>query len=153
MPIERDEAIIAACLLTGTLCYTKVGTQRGCALRRIVEMPREQIWEEGEIMLQMPSASISVAPNASQVRGTLKHIMPEGSGRGSTWEIAVDEACDIDGLPNFAQAYVGTTIHTYIHPQLHFPIAENDKVQARVAFRGDERGGCFVLIDDDVQRL
>jgi len=116
-------------------------------------MPREQIWEEGAVMLQIPSASISVVPNASQVRGTLKHIVPEGSGRGFTWEIAVDETCDIDGLPNFAQAYVGTTIHAYIHPRLHIPIAENDQVQARVAFRGDEHGGRFILIDDDIQRL
>lgn len=104
-------------------------------------------------MLQMPQAGISVVPNASQVRGMVKHIVPDGNGRGSIWEIAVDETCDVDGLPNFAQAYVGTTIHTYVHPKLHPPIAENDKVQARVAFCGDERGGRFVLIDDDIQRL
>jgi len=27
------------------------------------------------------------------------------------------------------------------------------KVQARVAFRGDARGGRFVLIDDDIHKL
>ncbi len=96
---------------------------------------------------------VPVVPNASQVRGTLAHVTPEGDGCGSVWEIAVDETRDVDGMPNFAQPYVGATIQTYIHPRLQTDVQEKDKVQARVAFRGDARGGRFVLIDDDIHKL
>lgn len=104
-------------------------------------------------MLYGSPAAVPVAPNASQVRGIVARVTPEGDGCGSLWEIAVDETRDVDGMPNFAQPYVGTTIQTYIHPRLQTDVREKDRVQARVAFRGDARGGRFVLIDDDVHKL
>jgi len=105
------------------------------------------------VTLHSLPTGVPVVPNASQVRGTLAHVTPEGDGCGSVWEIAVDETRDVDGMPNFAQPYVGATIQTYIHPRLQTDVQEKDKVQARVAFRGDARGGRFVLIDDDIHKL
>jgi len=104
-------------------------------------------------VLHVSSAGISVVPNASNVRGTLERVTPESDGYGAVWEIAVDETCDVDGLPNFAQPYVGAMIQAWVHPQLHTNIREKDKVQARVAYRGDARGGRFVLINDDIHRM
>ena len=99
-----------------------------------------------------PSA-VPVVPNASRVRGKLVRITPEPGGRGSVWEIAVHEAGDIEGMPNFARDQVGQTIQVYVHPQLQHDLAQADQCEARVAFRGDERGGRFVLVEDDVRKL
>ncbi|MBI1743122.1 hypothetical protein HYR54_08665 [Candidatus Acetothermia bacterium] len=99
----------------------------------------------------MPRAPVT--PNASRVRGQLVRIVPDPSGRGSLWEIAIDRAQDVEGLPNFAQAYVGKTIQVYVHPELKLVLNIGDTLQARIAFRGDERGGQFVLIEDDASKL
>lgn len=98
-------------------------------------------------------AGVPVVPNASQVRGRLIRIKPEPGERGSVWEIAVEEARDVEGFPNFAQAHVGQIIQVYVHPSIQHELAETDRMEARLAFRGDERGGRFVLIDDDVRKL
>ncbi len=104
-------------------------------------------------MLTSQPAGVGVVPNVSQVCGTLVRVAPERDGNGSLWKIAVDETRDVDGMPNFAQAYVGDTIQVYVHPHLRADVTEKGRVQARVAFRGDERGGHFVLVEDDVHRL
>ncbi len=98
-------------------------------------------------------SGVPVVPNASQVRGRLLRIKPEPGARGFVWEIAVYEARDIEGLPNFAKAHVGKIIQVYVHQESHRDLAEADSVEARIAFRGDERGGRFVLIEDDVRKL
>jgi hypothetical protein len=104
----------------------------------------------------MPSTrplGVSVVPNASTVRGSLTRILPEAEGDGAIWEIRVDEAKDAGGLANFVRAYVGKPIHVYVQPHLQHHLAENDRLEARIAFRGDEHGGRFVLIGDDIHRL
>jgi len=102
-------------------------------------------------VLTSQPAGVGVVPNASQVCGTLVRVSSDGNG--SLWKIAVDETRDVDGMPNFAKAYVGDTIQVYVHPHLRADVTERGRVQARVAFRGDERGGQFVLVEDDVHRL
>ncbi len=104
-------------------------------------------------MLYIPSAGVSAIPNASRVCGTLERVVPEDDGYGTVWEIAIDEAQDVDDMPNFAQPYVGALIRAWMHPQLHSDAKEKDKVQACVAYRGDAHGGRFVVIDDDVHKI
>ncbi len=94
-----------------------------------------------------------VVPNASTVYGRIVGVKPEPDGYGSVWDISVKEAHDVGDLPNFAQDQVGNTIQVYIHPHLDLNLKEADEVKARVAFRGDERGGRFVLIEDDARKL
>jgi hypothetical protein len=98
-------------------------------------------------------AAVSVVPNASRVRGQLLHIGPDRGGRGSLWEVKVKEARDVPGMPNFAVAHVGKAINIYVHPELKSPLKAGDTLEARVAYRGDERGGEFAIVDDDVRRL
>ena len=104
-------------------------------------------------MFRQRAPGAQVVPNASRVRGRLVQVQPEPDGYGSVWEVAVDESLDIDGLPNFTRAHVGKTIPVYVHPELEHELTEKDKMEARVTFRGDERGGRFVLTEDDVRKL
>ena len=94
-----------------------------------------------------------VVPNAGKVIGRLLRITPEPTGHGSVWEIAVEDSRDVDDLPNFTKSHVGGAISVYVHPQLKHDLSETDRLEARVAFRGDERGGRFVLVDDDLRKL
>ena len=48
---------------------------------------------------------------------------------------------------------MGKTIQVYVHPRLQSALAEKDILEARVAFRGDERGGRFVLTEDQVRKV
>lgn len=96
---------------------------------------------------------VSVVPNASRVRGTLLAVRPNVSGRGYLWDIAVEQTFDVEGLPNFVAPQVGKTIHAYVHPRLRSPVHTGEALEARIAFRGDERGGRFVLVEDDVRPI
>lgn len=104
-------------------------------------------------MPDFPTRGAPVVPNAARIRGRLLRMAPEPDGRGSVWDVAVDEALDVDGLPNLAQPYVGRTIQLFVHQALQHDLAEQARVEARVAYRGDERGGRFALIEDDVRKL
>jgi hypothetical protein len=103
-------------------------------------------------MTEFKRAGISAVPNASRVRGQLLRISSDTGGRGSFWEIAVHEASDVPGMPNFAAAHIGKTITVYVHPELKHGFKQGDAVEAQVAYRGDERGGQFALVEDDVQK-
>jgi hypothetical protein len=109
--------------------------------------------ERRQPMSRRPRANAYVKPNASKVRGKLISIKPEPDGFGSNWEIAVDEAKDVDSLPNFARSHVGQIISVYVHPGLEYDLSEKDNLEAKVTYRGDERGGRFALIEDDVHKL
>ena len=57
-----------------------------------------------------------------------------------------------------AQAVVpgqGQTIRVSVQPavQLQDALQENDSIEARVAYRGDEHGGRFSLVQDQVRKL
>ena len=103
-------------------------------------------------MTQRRSHAVPVVPNASQIRGQLRQIRPEPEGCGAVWTIRVDEARDVDGMPNFARAYVGQPIEVYVHPELRPALAEQDSLEVRVAYRGDERGGRFVILNDELHQ-
>jgi len=95
-------------------------------------------------------AGAQVVPNASRVEGKLLAIEPEPDGVGSIWKIAVERAYDVEGLPNFAQSYAGSTIEVYVRPRLKSGLRAGERLRARVTYRGDERGGRFALAADDV---
>ena len=98
-------------------------------------------------------SGVPVVPNASVVRGRLLSVKADSSDHGSEWSVAVDEARDVANLPNFVQDYVGKTITVHVHSELKPALAEQDRFEARIAFRGDERGGLFTIIEDDVRKL
>lgn len=74
-------------------------------------------------------------------------VKPEPDGFGSVLGIAVDEARGLDGMADFVGEHVGETISVYAHPELRIGVGEGVEIEARVAFRGDARGGRFALID------
>jgi hypothetical protein len=104
-------------------------------------------------MIGPPKRQAPVVPNASRVRGRLVHIRPDPEGDGSVWELTVAEALDVDDLPNFVATATGQTISVYVHAGLRTALHEADLIEARVAYRGDQRGGRFTLVQDDVRRL
>jgi len=108
----------------------------------------------GEHAVAEPRFSgVAVIPNASRVRGRVLRVSAEPGGHGSVWDIAVETAHDIEGFPNFVKDHVGKTIQVYVHPRLQSALAEKDILEARVAFREDERGGRFVLTEDQVRKV
>jgi hypothetical protein len=104
-------------------------------------------------MMAPPKRQAPVVPNASRVRGRLVHIRPDPAGDGTIWELAVAEALDIDDLPNFVATAAGQTISVYVHAGIRAALHEADSIEARVAYRGDQHGGRFALVGDDVRRL
>ena len=102
------------------------------------------------VMPEIRKAMAPVQPNAAHIRGKVVGIKREGDG--SNWEVAVDEVRDVGGMANFAQSEVGKTISVYVHPDMNCNIARGDAIEAQVAFRGDEKGGRFVVSGDDVRK-
>ena len=96
---------------------------------------------------------VNVAPNESKIRGKIVKIDPGPEGLGSIWTIEVSETEDIDNLPNFARRHVGKLIPVLIHPEMKKEIKESDLIEAHITFQGDESGGEFFLIDDNVRHL
>lgn len=98
-----------------------------------------------------PSHQSRVVPNAGYVVGSLRRIVADPDG-GSVWTIAVEETRDIGNHPNFAKDRAGAALDVYVGPGLKKAFHEGDRIQARVVYRGDERGGRFALVDDDVKK-
>jgi hypothetical protein len=96
---------------------------------------------------------VPAAPNESKIRGEILKIQRGPDGPGYIWEVKVNESEDSGGARNFARAYVGKPISIYIHPDMKKKFKENDSIEARIFFQGDERSGAFFLIDDDVHKL
>src|SRR5436309_2217806 len=86
---------------------------------------------------------VSAIPNAGLVRGRFIGAQPEEWG--STWEIAVEESTDVEGMPNFVKPHIGQTIRVFVGDKAPTDVEVNDALQARVEYRGDERGGRFVV--------
>ncbi len=97
-------------------------------------------------------ARVPVMPNAGRIRGQVVRIQPEPDGFGATWEVLVRDVQDVPGLANFARSYHGGTLPLFVHPGLQDRAAVHDSISAQVAFRGGERGGRFVVLDDDLHK-
>jgi hypothetical protein len=97
-------------------------------------------------------ARAPVMPNAGRIRAQVLRIQPEADGFGSTWEVSVQDVKDVPGFANFARSYLDSTLALYVHSGLQGRAAVHDTIAAEIAFRGDERGGRFVVLDDDLQK-
>ncbi len=95
---------------------------------------------------------VSVRPNSCRIRGRVLRIRPESDGPGAVWTVALNEAQDVPGSPNFATKHLGDAISLYVHPELAGSAAEGDLVSATISYRGDERGGRFAVVEDGVRR-
>jgi hypothetical protein len=91
-------------------------------------------------------------PNAGRIRGEILHVLPEADRFGAVWQVAIRDVQDVPGFTNFARSYLGNTISLFVHPGLQDRATAHDRIAAKVAFRGDERGGRFVVLDDDLQK-
>jgi hypothetical protein len=91
------------------------------------------------------SARVHVIPNASWVRGRFLDARPAPTGEGSIWSLEVTQADDVSGYPNFVRDRVGQTIEVFVAAGSALEVAVNDRVAAEIAYRGDERGGTFVV--------
>jgi hypothetical protein len=102
-------------------------------------------------MSPLQKSAVSVQPNEARIRGKIVGVKPDGAG--SSWEVALEEVRDVEGMPNFAQSEVGKKIKVYAHPEIETDLTPGDAFEAKIAFRGDERGGRFVLAHDDFRKL
>lgn len=96
---------------------------------------------------------VSAAPNEGRVRGKLLEVEAGPEGVGAIWKVTVSETEDVGKLPNFARDLVGKVISIYIHPYLKKKFSKFDSIDARISFQGDEKGGDFFLMGDDVHRI
>jgi hypothetical protein len=97
-------------------------------------------------------ARAPVIPNSGRISGEIVQIQPEADGFGSTWEVSVRDVEDVPGFTNFARSYLHGTLALYVHPGLQDWAVVHDHIVAKVTFRGDERGGRFVVVDDDLHK-
>jgi hypothetical protein len=97
--------------------------------------------------------NVTTIPNESKIHGQLIDITSGPGGMGYVWKVKVDGSSDVDNLPNLTRAHVGKIITIYVHPGLTKQLATADTIEARVSFQGDEQGGAFFLLGDDVRKL
>jgi hypothetical protein len=105
-------------------------------------------------MYERPDAyGVPAAPNESVVRGALEGAGPSPEGQGRLWELKVEETDDVGGMRNFARPRVGEVISVLVPPGEGRGIKEGDRVEARLSYEGDERGGSFFLKEGGARKL
>lgn len=105
-------------------------------------------------MFERPDTyGVPAAPNECVVRGPVKSVGPSPGGEGHLWELKVEEADDVGGMRNFARARVGEEISVLVPPGEAKGIKKGDRVEARLSYEGDERGGTFLLKEGGARKL
>jgi len=105
-------------------------------------------------MFERPDAyGVPAAPNECVVRGPVKSNRPSPEGAGRLWEMTVEETDDVEGRRNFARARVGEEISVLVPPGEAKGVKKGDRVEARLSYEGDERGGTFILKEGGARRL
>jgi len=97
-------------------------------------------------------SAVSAKPNATRVRGRIISVDSLPEKRGYVWKVAIDEASTIGDQPGFALQRVGQEIDIYAPPTAP-ALGDDDKIEATVTYVGDERGGDFLLYQNDVSML
>lgn len=96
---------------------------------------------------------VPAAPNECVVRGPVKSVGPAPEGEGRVLVLKVEEADDVGGMRNFARARVGEEISVLAPPGGAKGVKKGDRVEARVSYEGDERGGAFFLKDGRARKF
>jgi len=96
--------------------------------------------------------AVPAVPNASKVRGKLLKAERDPDG-GWLWHVAMDDSQDVPGLPNFTRSYIGRVIDIYSRLSPSVIPHDGSRVEAKVSYRGDERGGLFLLSGDELRNL
>jgi hypothetical protein len=104
-------------------------------------------------MSDQKMCGVPVVPNASLVRGRILSIKPCRESGSSDCALAVDEAGNVAGLPNFVREFIGKTITVRLPAELGTGFVAQDHLELRISFRADERGGLFTVIDDDIRKV
>ena len=96
---------------------------------------------------------VPAAPNACLERGRLESVKPGPEGQGHVWELLVEETEDENDLPNFARSRRGEVVSVLVPPGEGARLKKGDRVEARLSFEGDERGGTFFLKEGGTRKL
>ncbi len=96
---------------------------------------------------------VPAAPNECVVRGKVASLGPAPEGEGRVLGLKIEEAEDVDGMPNFARTRVGQQINVFVPPGEAKGLKKGDRVEARVSYEGDERGGMFFLKEKGARKL
>jgi hypothetical protein len=99
------------------------------------------------------AGAVPVIPNAGLVRGTLKAIMPDPSGRGHQWSISIEEVQDVLGYPNFARQYLGQSIDVFVHAAISVSAKISERLELKITYRSSGVVGRFAVISDHVVKL
>jgi hypothetical protein len=97
--------------------------------------------------------AVRAAPNESRIRGRIINVAPGPEGVGQVWKVKVEGAEDVGPVANFGRGRVGEVISVLVHPYLKKRFSKSDLIEARVSFQGDEAGGDFFLMGEDIRRL
>jgi hypothetical protein len=92
-----------------------------------------------------PERHVRVVPNESSIVGRLERIASADEG-GAVWTISVERTRGVGQQPDFARGETGKSIDVYVSAGLETSLQEGDRLEAQVTFRGDERGGRYVLV-------
>ena len=105
-------------------------------------------------MFERPDTfGVPAAPNECVVRGRISRVGPSPEGEGRIWELKVEEAEDVGGMRNFARTRVGEEISVLVPPGEAKGLKKGDRVEARLSYEGDERGGTFFLKEKGARKL
>jgi hypothetical protein len=104
-------------------------------------------------MRESKGFNVTAIPNESKIYGQIIDITSGPEGMGYVWKVKVDGSSDVNNLPNLTRIHIGKVITIYVHPGLKKQLVKADTIEARVSFQGDEQGGAFFLLDDDVRKL
>jgi hypothetical protein len=93
------------------------------------------------------------APNECLILGRIAKVDPAPGGVGTVWSVELEGTTDLPGAPNFARRASTSVIRVLVHPGLKETFEPEAVVEARVSYQGDERGGAFFLMGQDVRRV
>ena len=101
--------------------------------------------------------AVSVAPNEAVLKGTVtEYCLTSSTHLGITPEqvlykmvIYVEEAEDVNGLPNFLKGKEGQSISVYSKEKQPLELF-GKKIKGLIKYTGDERGGLFWIKEIEV---
>lgn len=99
----------------------------------------------------MTGSGVPAAPNQSRLRGRLTSVSP-GPEASQVWQVQAETSEAVGGLADFVAARIGGPIEVIVPPGGP-SFAPPARIEARVSFQGDERGGAFFLLDQDARLL
>jgi hypothetical protein len=99
------------------------------------------------------SFNVQAAPNESKIQGKIVKINKDTESMSQVWDVKIEKSVDVKGMPNFTKSRLGNSVKIYLPLDIKGKFKKGDLIEASVTFQGDEAGGVFFAVDDEIQKV